>query len=79
MRTTIELPDGQRAKLLELAAQRGEKGFSSIVQEALDRYFDELASRRQAVQKALSLRGSLSAPDAEALEEHVRNLRANWR
>ena len=40
MRTTIELSDEHRARLLELAARRGEKGFSSIVEEALARFVD---------------------------------------
>jgi len=35
MRTTLEIPDEQRAKLLQLAAARGMKGFSSLVTEAL--------------------------------------------
>jgi predicted DNA-binding protein len=38
MRTTIEIPDDQRARLLELAARRGEKGFSALVREALELY-----------------------------------------
>jgi len=29
VRTTVEIDDAQRAELLKLAAQRGEKGFSS--------------------------------------------------
>ena len=36
MRTTIEIRDEHRAKLLEMAARRGEKGFSSIVSEAIE-------------------------------------------
>ncbi len=36
MRTTIEIRDEHRAKLLEMAARRGEKGFSSIVSETIE-------------------------------------------
>ena len=36
MRTTVEITDAQRAGLLELAARRGEKGFSRLVQEAVE-------------------------------------------
>jgi len=36
--TTVEIRDRQRAKLFELAARRGEKGFSKLVQEAIDLY-----------------------------------------
>jgi predicted transcriptional regulator len=38
VRTTIELRDELRAKLLEMAGRRGEKGFSHLVEEAVDRY-----------------------------------------
>ncbi|MCH7921306.1 MAG: ribbon-helix-helix protein, CopG family [Planctomycetes bacterium] len=35
MRTTIEMSDHLRAELLQLAAKRGLKGFSQIVEEAI--------------------------------------------
>lgn len=38
MRTTIELTDEQRAALLAMAARRGLRGYSSLVQEALAKY-----------------------------------------
>ncbi|HEV8238599.1 MAG TPA: hypothetical protein VGS57_04465 [Thermoanaerobaculia bacterium] len=47
MRTTIEITDEQRSKLLEAAAKCGEKGFSMTIQEALDHYFEAAADRRE--------------------------------
>ena len=41
MRTTIELSDDQRAKLLALAAKRRLRGYSALIQEALERYLKE--------------------------------------
>lgn len=79
MRTTIEISDPTRAKLLELAARRGEKGFSSIVQEALDEYFQTEAARRARTERALATLGSLGTADAEHLEAEVRELRRTWR
>ena len=79
MRTTIEIPDEQRAKLLKLAAQRGEKGFSRLVEEALERYLDESSAREHTVQQALSVLGSFSDAAADRLEETVRTLRGTWR
>lgn len=79
MRTTIELSDRQRAKLLELAAERGEKGFSRLVQEAIDRYLEENAARSERVRAALEVAGSLDEESAAALEESVRRLRGTWR
>ena len=71
MRTTIEIPDEQRAKLLEAAARRGEKGFSSIVQEALADYFVAEETRQERVRRALGVIGKLDADEAEELEKSV--------
>ena len=79
MRTTIELSDEQRAQLLEAAARRGEKGFSSIVQEALTLYFESQEQREAAVLKALATFGTIAESDADRLEKDVRRLRRSWR
>ena len=79
MRTTIELSDENRARLLELAARRGEKGFSVIVEDALERYFAQEERRREAVDRALAALGSFSSEEADRLEEEVRTLRRSWR
>ena len=79
MRTTVELSDQHRAKLLELAADRGEKGFSRIVQEAVERYLLEEGSRKDRVDAALKLQGSLGKAAADALEESVKLARSQWR
>lgn len=79
MRTTVEIRDDQRAKLLELAARRGEKGFSRIVEEALDRYFSGGDGDDERVRRALAAIGSLDEESAERLEESARRIRATWR
>jgi hypothetical protein len=79
MRTTVEITDAQRAKLLEIAARRGEKGFSRLVQEALDQYLADEASRKGRVDAAIALGGSLSEKAADAFEESVRQIRGTWR
>lgn len=81
MRTTIELDAAQLEKLKSLAAQRGEKGYSKIISEALSRYFRELsdeqrAERRRAIER---LKGSISDEEAEHMHRVVRELRENWR
>jgi hypothetical protein len=40
MRTRIEIDDGQREKLLQLAAERGERGCGRLVQEAVTLYLE---------------------------------------
>lgn len=79
MRTTIEISDETRAKLLQLAARRGEKGFSAIVQEALDDYFRAEEDRRARIERALATLGTLDPAEAERLEDEVRELRSTWR
>ncbi|HJS42801.1 MAG TPA: ribbon-helix-helix protein, CopG family [Gemmatimonadales bacterium] len=79
MRTTIELPDELRAKLLELAARRGEKGFSALVTEAVARYVADESRRADRVREAVSTLGSLDDAAAAALEASIRELRATWR
>jgi predicted transcriptional regulator len=79
MRTTIELTDPERAKLLELAAQGREKGFSRLIQEAVDRYLAEEASRSDRIRAALGLAGSLDDQAADAMEATAATLRKSWR
>lgn len=79
MRTTIEIPDDIRARLLETAARRGEKGFSRIVEEALVRYLDAEADREATVGAALAVLGSLSDDEAEQMRREIDVVRARWR
>ena len=79
MRTTVEIPDDQRARLLEIAAQRGLKGFSVIVQEALERYLEERDSQDQATRSALAVLGTIGESEAEELEASVLAIRSRWR
>lgn len=79
MRTTIELTDEHRARLLELAARRGEKGFSSVIAEALDEHLRRLDAGADARQRALRVRGTLSRTDADRLRQNAAALRESWR
>lgn len=79
MRTTVELSDEIRARLLELAARRGERGFSRLVEEALARYLEREERREELAREAIGVIGAMDADDARALEESVRELRARWR
>lgn len=81
MRTTVEITDAQRAKLLQLAASRGQKGFSTLVQEAIDLYLrmQTESSRRARVKAALSVLGTFADKDVHALTEATRALRKSWR
>jgi hypothetical protein len=78
MRTTIEMTEAQRAVLVRLAAERGERGFSRLVGEAIDAYLATLGPDRDRLGVG-GLRGALSEDDARELESRVRDLRENWR
>jgi metal-responsive CopG/Arc/MetJ family transcriptional regulator len=79
MRTTIELPDEVRAALLELAARRGKKGFSALVQEAVTRYLEAERQRVDVLEKAKAVLGQLGEAEAAELAASVTALRARWR
>jgi hypothetical protein len=68
-----------RARLLQLAARRGEKGFSNLVTEAIQDYLDRDDNREEKRRQALALRGTLSAREADRLRRHVAGLREHWR
>ena len=79
MRTTVEIADEHRARLVELAARRKEKGFSRIVSEAIEQYLEALDRAEADRRKALKLRGSLSPEQAERLETETTRIRTSWR
>ena len=79
VRTTIEMKPEHRAKLLELAAQRGEKGFSSVIGEAIEAYLNLDSRSIAARKKALLLRGTLSRTEAEQLHRQTEKIRISWR
>jgi hypothetical protein len=79
MRTTVEIADEHRARLVELAARRKEKGFSRIVSEAIEQYLEALDRTEAVRRKALKLRGSLSPGQAERLETEATRIRSSWR
>jgi hypothetical protein len=79
VRTTIELTRAQRAMLLKIAAERGQKGFSKLVQEAIDRYINEEADRRKRVDDALKVLGTIDDAFADRLARTSRSIRESWR
>jgi predicted transcriptional regulator len=79
MRTTIEMKPEHRARVMELAATRGDKGFSNVVAEALDLYLQTQSGRADAIRHALALKGSMKGPEAGGLLSRTRKIRANWR
>jgi len=79
MRTTIEIKPEHRALLLKIAADRGQKGFSSVVAEAIDVYLEPEARRGKQRQHALELKGALSEREVRDLRHEVAAIRDSWR
>ena len=79
VRTTIEIKPEHRARLLELAARRGEKGFSGVVAEALESYLQGVGEKEELRRRALSLLGTLPRKEAERLRRETVKLREHWR
>ncbi|CBE67358.1 MAG: hypothetical protein F9K13_08390 [Candidatus Methylomirabilis oxygeniifera] len=82
MRTTIELTDDQRARLLALAAKRRLRGYSVLIHEALERYLEETPNggrARAAARAARKVRGTLSENEAERMRQRIAELWKRWR
>ena len=79
MRTTIEMSSEHRARLLEIAARRGEKGFSKIVAEAVGNFLKADEDYQKKVRLALAQRGSISDEQGERMLRNVQEIRSSWR
>lgn len=80
MRATVEIEDERWAKLKELAARQGERGYSTLLNEAIDllvakREHAALEDRRRIVEQ---LQGSITEDSAQGMRESIRELRERW-
>jgi len=78
MRTTVEITPEQRARLLELAARQGRKGFSHLVREALETYLahqqqiEERKKKAHGHQEVLAVRDSISGKTTLEIDAAMR-------
>jgi predicted transcriptional regulator len=79
VRTTIELKDEHRAALLELAARRKQKGFSGVIEEAVEAYLKNEREREVKRRRALAAIGSFTNKEAEHLRKRVHEIHERWR
>ena len=79
MRTTVELSDPVYRRLKSAAVDRGIRGFSPIVEEALSEYFDAAPRRRRAVEAIAAAEGAWSDMDVEEWERDRQGAWATWR
>ncbi len=78
MRTTIELSDDHRSALHSLAARRGLRGYSKLIQEAIDFYIKEKVKKEDSIKQLLKMRGSWSGDEAKELRKRIEEIRRNW-
>jgi hypothetical protein len=76
MRTTVEIREDQRLALTALAAKRGVRGFSSLVQEAIDGFL--AGQEGDQLEAILALRGTLPGDDALELERRIAEAWSTW-
>jgi len=76
MRTTIEIPKEQHVALIELAARRGMRGFSPLVEEALADYLK--IQDHASLSDALAAEGMLSDEQAVQLGKNIDEAWASW-
>ena len=77
MRTTIELTKAQHRSLVELAGHRGMRGFSALVQEAVDAYLANLSGPQ--LDAALALGGVLDQSQTDEMRRVIDDSRSSWR
>ncbi len=83
MRTTVEIDDDKLVKLKKLAAERGEKGFSGLIDEALEAMFEKSKAARETPEERIAALKALEGSWGEELAEEVRariaESRKHWR
>lgn len=77
MRTTVELSDHTYTRLRARAAARGMRGFSAIVEEALERLFDQ-GDEAGLVPGLAEAEGAWSESDVEEWERERKEAWATW-
>ena len=79
MRTTIELSDDHRSALHSLAARRRLRGYSKLIQEAIDFYIKEKVKRGDSHEHLLKMKGTWSEEEAKKFRKRLKEIRRNWK
>ena len=78
MRTTVELSDPLYRRLRAAAADRGMRGFSDLVEEAVGAYLEREDERSDLVRAIESAEGSWNADDVSEWERSRDEAWASW-
>jgi metal-responsive CopG/Arc/MetJ family transcriptional regulator len=77
MRTTVEITEEQHQALSAVARRRGLRGFSALVQEAVEAYLRDLDSEETDL--LLGLEGMLDDDEAREVRSRIDTTRELWR
>ncbi len=79
VRTTVDIPDELRAELVALAARKGLRGYSEIIQEAVALYLSESKKENRIKERASELRGVWKDEDADRIAEDIDSAWSGWK
>jgi metal-responsive CopG/Arc/MetJ family transcriptional regulator len=65
--------------LVALAAQRGMRGYSEIVREALDQYIEIQARQASMKEEVLAMKGTWETEETEQTKSRLLELRERWK
>lgn len=77
MRTTVELSDPLYRRVREVAAARGERGFSPIIETAVREYLDR-ETGSAAADAFAAARGAWSDDEADRFSDELREAWSTW-
>jgi hypothetical protein len=78
MRTTIEIQDRYRSILHSLAVKKGLRGYSTIIEDALDTYIDGLSRKDSLKNEILQMMGSWQEEEISQVKDKIKEMRKNW-
>jgi hypothetical protein len=78
MRTTIEISDKHRSFLLSIAAQKGLRGYSRIIEDAIEFYIEHQLQSSEKKKDILKMKGSWKKEEAKKIRSRLTELRENW-
>lgn len=79
MRTTIELSDDLIGILHTLAVKKGYRGYSKVIEEAVNFYLKYNEEREMRRKKILRMRGSWNQKEAKEVKLKLKEIRKNWK
>jgi hypothetical protein len=79
MRTTVELSEPVYRRLKSEAVERGIRGFSPIVEEALTEHFQSDTQRHRLIDAITAAEGAWQGMDVERWERERKEAWATWR